>query len=61
MVKHLIFFSKQFDDIWASLSYEFRCWNLVPFLPDIGFQLLKSLWSSLAYFLFNDVPNVLYR
>ncbi len=29
-------------------------------LPDIGFQ-LKSLWSSLAYFSFNDVPNVLYR
>ncbi len=36
-------------------------WNLVPFLPDIGFQLLKSLWSSLAYFSFNDAPNVLYR
>ncbi len=32
-----------------------------PFLPDIGFQLLKSLWSSLMYFLFNDAPNVLYR
>ncbi len=40
---------------------EFRCWNLVPFLPDIGFQLLKSLWSSLTYFSFNDAPNVLYR
>ncbi len=40
---------------------EFLCWNLVPFLPDIGFQLLKSLWSSLMYFLFNDAPNVLYR
>ncbi len=40
---------------------EFWCWNLVPFLPDIGFQLLKSLWSSLTYFSFNDVPNVLYR
>ncbi len=40
---------------------EFWCWNLVPFLPDIGFQLLKSLWSSLTYFLFNDAPNVLYR
>ncbi len=40
---------------------EFWCWFLVPFLPDIGFQLLKSLWSSLTYFLFNDVPNVLYR
>ncbi len=23
---------------------EFWCWNLVPFLPDIGFQLLKSSW-----------------
>ncbi len=42
-------------------SYEFWCWNLVPFLPDIGFQLLKSLWSSLTYFSFNDVPNVVYR
>ncbi len=40
---------------------EFWFWNLVPFLPDIGFQLLKSLWSSLMYFLFNDAPNVLYR
>ncbi len=39
---------------------EFWFWNLVPFLPDIGFQLLKSLWSSLTYFSFNDVPNVLY-
>ncbi len=29
---------------------EFCCWNLVPFLSDIGFQLLKSLWSSLTYF-----------
>ncbi len=40
---------------------EFWCWNLVPFLPDIGFQLLKSLWSSLTYFSFNDATNVLYR
>ncbi len=31
---------------------EFWCWNLVPFLPDIGFQLLKS--SSLTHFSFND-------
>ncbi len=29
---------------------EFWCWNLVTFLPDIGFQLLKSLWLSLMYF-----------
>ncbi len=29
---------------------EFWCWNLVPFLPEIGFQLLKSSWSSLTYF-----------
>ncbi len=40
---------------------EFRRWNLVPFLPGIDFQLLKSLWSSLTYFSFNDAPNVLYR
>ncbi len=40
---------------------EFWCWHLVPFLPDIGFQLLKSLWSSLTYFSFDDAPNVLYR
>ncbi len=40
---------------------EFWCWNLVPFLPDIGFQLLKNSWSSLTYFSFNDVPNDLYR
>ncbi len=31
------------------------------FLPDIGFQLLKSLWSSMTYSSFNGVPNVLYR
>ncbi len=30
--------------------YEFLCWNL-------EFQLLKSLWSSLMYFSFNEVPN----
>ncbi len=46
---------------WGYDFLEFWCWNLVPFLPDIGFQLLKSLWSSLTYFLFNDGPNVLYR
>ncbi len=34
---------------------------MLEFGPDIGFQLLKSLWSSLMYFSFNDVPNVLYR
>ncbi len=44
-------------------GYEFLecwCWNLVPFLPYIGFQLLKSSWSSLTFY-FKDVPNVLYR
>ncbi len=40
---------------------EFWCCNLVPFLPGLGFQLLKSSWSSLMYFSFNDAPNVLYR
>ncbi len=45
---------------WVYEFMEFCCWNLVPFLPDIGFQLLKSSWSSLMYFSFNDVPNVLY-
>jgi len=41
---------------------EFWHWNLVPFMPDVGFQLLETLWSSLTcFFLFNDVPNVLYR
>ncbi len=40
---------------------EFWCWNLISFLPDIGFQLLKSSWSSLTYFSFNDVPNVPYK
>ena len=38
-----------------SLSYgyeflEFCFWNLVLFLPDRGFQLLKSSWSFLTYF-----------
>ncbi len=40
---------------------EFWRWNLVPFLLDIGLQLLKISWSSLRYFSFNDAPNVLYR
>ncbi len=30
--------------------HEFWFWNLVPLLPDIGFQLVKSSWSSLTYF-----------
>ncbi len=30
---------------------EFWCWNLVPFLPDLGFTLLKSSWSSLTSFI----------
>ncbi len=39
-------------------DYEFlEFWNLVPFLPDISFQLLKSLWSS---FLFNVALKSLY-
>ncbi len=43
-------------------GYEFlEFWNSVPFLPDIGFQLLKSSWSSLTYFSVNDAPNVVYR
>ena len=40
---------------------EFWCWNLVPFFPDVGFQLLKSSRLSLTYFPFNDAPNVLCR
>ncbi len=62
MVEHLLFFSKQFEDIWASRLWVSGvvCWNLVPFLPDIGFQLLKSSGSSLTYIFFNDGPNVLY-
>ncbi len=34
--------------------------DLVPFLPNVVFQLLTSLWSSLTYFSFKDGPNVLY-
>ncbi len=51
---------KQFEDVWAS-SLWVLVLDLVPFLPDIGFQLLKSSWLSLTYFSFNDAPNVLYR
>ncbi len=40
---------------------EFGCWNLFPFLPDVGFHLPKSSWSSLMYFSTNDEANVLYR
>ncbi len=46
MLQHLLFLSKQFEDVWAS-----RLWvsgvlvlNLISFLPDV-FQLLKSSWS----------------
>ncbi len=44
-----------FKIVWRRLGIEVMsfwslCWNLVPFLSDIGFQLLKSLWSSLMYF-----------
>ncbi len=46
---------------WSYEFVEFWCWNLVPFLPDIGFQLPKSLWSSFKYLSFNDAPNVLYK
>ncbi len=55
--------SSSFKTVWRRQGHrgyeflEFWCWNLVPFLPDIGFQLLKSLWSSLTYFSFNDAPN----
>ncbi len=38
---------------------EFWCWNLVSFMPDIGFQLLKNLWLSLTYFFFNDSQNII--
>ncbi len=34
---------------------------LIKWPVSVGFQLLKSLWSSLTYFSFNDAPNVLYR
>ncbi len=57
--------SHLFKTVWRRLCIEvmsfWSCWNLVPLLPDIGFQLLKSSWSSLTYFSFNDAPNVLYR
>ncbi len=46
---------------WGYEFLEFCCLNLVPFLPDICFQLLKSSWSSLTYFLFNNVQNFHYR
>ncbi len=54
---------KTFEDVWhrGNEFLELWCWNLVPFLPDIGFQLLKSSWPSLMYFSFNDVQNVLNR
>ncbi len=38
----------------AVSKHEFWYWNFVPLLPNIGFQLLKSLWSSLTYFPFHD-------
>ncbi len=35
-------------------------WCSIQLVP-VGFQLLNSLWSSLTYFLFTDVPNVFYK
>ncbi len=40
---------------------EFWCWNLVPFLPDIGFQSAEEFVVVFDVFSFNDVSNVLYR
>ncbi len=47
--------SSLFKTVWRRLGIEVMSfWSLVlelvPFLPDIGFQLLKSSWSSLTYF-----------
>ncbi len=42
---------------WGYEFLDFWCWNLVTFLPNLGFQLLKSLLSSLMYFSFNYAPN----
>ncbi len=58
-----------FKTVWRHLSIEVMSfwsfgvgiWSHSYFLPDIGFQRLKSVWSSLTYVLFNDAPHVLYR
>ncbi len=56
-----------FKTVWRHLGIKvmslcsFGCWNLVPFLSEIGFQQQKSLWSSLTYFSYNDAANVLSR
>ncbi len=62
-VYHLLFFFFYILKMSGYRRYaflEFWCWNLVPFMPDIYFQLLKSLWSSLTYFSFNDASNVIW-
>ncbi len=54
-----LLFTKQFEDVCASRLWvsEVLVLEFGPILPDIGFQLLKSSWSSLKFFV-NDAPNV---
>ncbi len=57
---YLIFFSKQFEDVWAS-----KLWVSVlefgPILAWYRFPAAEEFVVVLMYFSFNDEPNVLYR
>ncbi len=59
MLPSSLFFSKQFEDIWAwgyeFWSFGFGIWSHFAWYR---FQLLKNLWLSLTYL---NAPNVLYR
>ncbi len=41
MVQHLSSFQNSLK-MSGHRGYEFWCWNLVPFLPDIGFQAVEE-------------------
>ncbi len=60
MVQHLLFFSEQFEDVWAS-----RLWVLVlefgPILAWYKFPAVEEFVVVWRIFLCNDAPNVLYR
>ncbi len=37
---------------------EFWCWNLVPVLADIGFQLLQSMWSYFFHLMMRQMLSI---
>ncbi len=64
MVKHILFFSKQFEDVWASRSWVSGVLVLEfgPIFAWYRFPAAEEFVVTFDIFLcFNDAPNVLYR